>query len=202
MPAAAAGVPRREPLSRRRFSKLRFHWQGGAGATGMHCRLRCMRCRGVTARGARCARFTCYALPYCVQHLRAAGLRVGPSTIPGAGRGLFVAGSRGFARGQRIVPYLGELKSAARLDAEYGVDGTAPYALTVRSGSGWVLDAACARGAASLANSVHGTSGEPNAEVRVRAGGGQCGDEAWLVATERIPPGNEVLIDYGSEYEL
>ena len=52
--------------------------------------LTCRQCTFVKGDGHRCQRRTCKTLPYCWQHTSSQlGVKVGPSTIPGAGSGLF-----------------------------------------------------------------------------------------------------------------
>ena len=55
---------------------------------------------------------------WCFHHLKSQHLRVGPSRIPGAGKGLFAYGPNApggivFHAGQHIVPYDGEVLSLA-----------------------------------------------------------------------------------------
>ena len=50
----------------------------------------CEQCNALTKNGARCKRTVCIGLPYCFSHLASLKhLKIKPSTIPNAGKGLF-----------------------------------------------------------------------------------------------------------------
>ena len=58
--------------------------------TDFVCKLECCRCEGETKTGGRCRRRTKKQLPYCYEHARTMlHVDIRPSTIPGAGKGLF-----------------------------------------------------------------------------------------------------------------
>src|SRR6478609_1276980 len=64
----------------------------------------CVRCSAKTKSKKRCTRRTCVTAGKCWQHTAAEdGLRVKPSTIPGAGKGLFA--ERDFAPNRKIADY-------------------------------------------------------------------------------------------------
>jgi hypothetical protein len=180
------------------------------------CAMRCMRC---TARvgNRRCARKSCYTIPYCWQHLKSvAHLRVGRTTLkdPATGRrfpfrGLFACkasdpGGLVFRTNQRITPYVGEVLSEPELDARYG-DGLAPY--TERVGVGMqgdpdvYVDGACLRGVASLANDAIAdstcTTGKCETNAFFFSGDGNYPS---LRASKYIYDGDEIFVSYGDEY--
>src|SRR4051794_17971590 len=64
-----------------------------------------VRCKALTANGARCRRKTTKG-DMCTQHLGLReGLRIKPSTLPGAGMGLFA--TKPIPKGKKIVEYAG-----------------------------------------------------------------------------------------------
>lgn len=127
-------------------------------------------------------------------------LRIKPSTIPGAGRGLFAASkTRGpgevvFARGDRIIEYGGEHIIVAELNNRYPGTLTAPYGL--QEGA-HVEDGACNRGPGTLAN--HAPQREANARYSFARGNPQ---RMVLVATKPIRNGTEIRCNYGRGYSL
>lgn len=255
-----------------------FDWNDRA----YRCPLRCMQCTGRTYDGRRCSRFSCYALPYCHQHLTRRGLAIRRSTVPGVnGNGLFARhrgpdaeGRTVFEADRMIVPYVGKKMSQAAIDNRYKdpeADGEtgfrwerrrakgfdkedideedideeeeqeeeddseeeeqeeeeelAPYAYTVNARGKvyvvtaacadrrlsecprhtyhlprpYVVDAACVRGAASLANSPHNTALRANARFAMVQEEGKA-MRPWLVSTRRIKHGDEILVSYGPSY--
>lgn len=154
------------------------------------CDLSCQQCTATSVTtGLRCKKITCKSLPVCFIHLRTLyGLKIAPSTIRGAGDGLFAM--CGFEVGERICGYTGEFLSRRRIDDRYGNldDTTAPYAVVVEAG---VIDAACKRGIGAWVN-----EGEPNAELV------EYGNRVYVEALDYIEDGDEILIDYGDEYRL
>jgi hypothetical protein len=73
----------------------------------------CKRCIFIKANGQRCKRRTCVRKDFCWQHLRAEkGLDVRPSTLPGAGLGLFAY--KTFRPKEKVADYSGKLVSARK----------------------------------------------------------------------------------------
>lgn len=141
----------------------------------------------------------CIGLPYCWQHseikLR---LRIADSTIPNAGKGLFAhdpsaaKGKPVFRKGDIIVSYTGEKVSRKDFNRRYPGDITAAYALAHRNGTG--IDSACKRGIASLANA--GTQKTANSQYALLDG------KYYVECTRDIRHGQEILVDYGSDYRF
>jgi hypothetical protein len=79
-------------------------------------------CIAQDADGTECQNFTVHS-DVCAFHLsRDYGLRIGASTVSGAGLGLFA--TRDFAKGERVCQYKGKIVSRAAFEAEpslYGV---------------------------------------------------------------------------------
>jgi len=173
-------------------------------------RLECEFCGAATAKGTPCRRRVCIGLPYCVTHSRQLlHLTVKPSTVPHAGKGLFVdwpvnmrATRRRsarqqqnpvvFRRGDVIALYHAEKIDAATLQARYR-DYTAPYTLKIRTRpSPLFADGSIVRGLGTMAN--HDPHG--NAEFHLRQRNRQ--NEGVLKATRDLRHGDEILINYHS----
>ena len=156
------------------------------------------RCAANTNGGAQCAQRTAVA-HLCWNHLqRDMGVRVRPSSVEGAGRGLFAAWLGGLARGHRI-PYTGD-EITLRNDEAGG-----PYVLQTKRGAG--IDAA--RRNCGLGRWVNDPRGAVDEQGRPRQancefvlhtphGGGQ---RVAAVRTLRpILKGEELLVRYGENY--
>lgn len=165
--------------------------------------LKLVRCVGRTVANSRCSRMVRVGVPYCSMHLlHTRHLRIRPSTVSGAGLGLFAyhstlgAGEVVFKKNQRIVEYDGERLGYRELQQRYG-DFTAPYAIKLPDGS--YEDAAFRRGAGALVN--QGATGTINAVLAwyTDRAGKQC---ACVDALQDICNGSEILVDYGSAYSL
>ena len=118
------------------------------------------RCIGHCRNGRRCSRRSVIGCPYCYQHLKSdCHLRIKPSTIHNAGKGLFAEDSTQapnaiiFRRDDDIIEYIGETIDRAELNRRYH-HHTAPYALQVRGDNNnpLYIDAATIRGVGSLSN--------------------------------------------------
>lgn len=113
------------------------------------------------------------------------------------GKGLFVRKSfkKGFEKGDAIGEYVGERiledEYQARIE-EYIMDKTFNYFVGVTDGL--YIDAAKRGNWTRFVNNSH----EPNAQFEPLVVSGTW--RVYLVATERIRAGDEVTIDYGSEY--
>ncbi len=195
--------------------RFKMTWKTPDGCTEptgeFWCNLQCSQCTARTKSGRQCSKTTCIGTPYCWVHLRGERhLRIGPSLIPGAGKGLFVHSTRHqatgrpvFERGQVIVEYGGERVSEADTDRRYGRGDhvTAPYGHEIE-------DAACVRGVGSLAN---GATYDPrtrthtpavNAEYYLDDGVPLARQKTVLRALQDLHHGDEVIVDYGTAYSF
>ena len=143
--------------------------------------------------------------PYCWLHtLEVLHLRVLPSSIRGAGRGVFARQHASrvdpravlFRKGDWVAPYGGAERTQAQLDKLYKAHGTSEYAVCHRvrqAGTNRSLCQDAQRGAAiSIGGLVNHASGRlANVKLAAR------GDKIHLRATRDIRDGREVLMDYG-----
>lgn len=178
-----------------------FEYKSDSGQT-FSCDLVCERCTAELVNGRQCARTVCIGLPLCWQHLLSCrgygrGLKIKDSPI--AGKGLFAWSKIGgndvvFKGGDTIMVYEGERLTRAQLDQRYGKDDLAPYAVGLNRED---IDAACRRGAGSIANGAFTKQGA-NAKFDSRMEGGVR--VVRLRATKNIKHGQEVLVLYGDKY--
>jgi hypothetical protein len=102
-----------------------------------------------------------------------------------------------FRNGDVIVDYNGEPVSQAELDRRYDRNGTeysAPYGI-INYLTDQRYDGACRRGVGNLAN--HGRGHNKNADLTSLANG-----QVVLTATKNIVNGDEIIVDYGADYNL
>lgn len=178
----------------------RFSFKSTDGSVTFDCPLTCSRCIGTNVNGGQCSRKTCIGTPYCWMHLwKLKQVRIRPSTIPNAGKGIFAVHRPGtpppandivFRKGDTIIEYAGEKVTRQQIDARYG-DYTAPYGLGER---GKFEDGACVRGVGTMANSA--SRKNCNAEFRFQNG------RFVLKARKTIKTGAEILCDYGNAYVM
>ena len=148
-------------------------------------------CNDHTKAGHRCTRTTVLGSPFCYTHLLYnKNLRIKPSTLPNAGKGLYAMnGKQGneilFRIGDTICQYTGEVLTGAQVEERYG-DYTAPYTTHVRDDR--YLDAATIRGVASLANSW---ANHQNAQLWTH------GNNVSMKATKNIRNNQEIFCSYG-----
>jgi len=114
-----------------------------------------------------------------------------PSTIPGAGLGLFAL--KEFNNGDLVVPYKGEILTKEQMDERYG-DGLAPYALQINKNT--YVDSACERGTGSFINT---NPKKNNARFSVYSGRSGSPPAASVRAIRKIPAGAEIFVDYGPD---
>ena len=146
----------------------------------------CSQCTATTAKGTRCRKRTCRS-GLCWLHLkRDEGLRIKPSSVPGAGLGLFA--TEDFSRTDNIAPYTGEQLTRAAVEQRYG-DERGEYVLC-RDSKRCIDSRATNSSAARFANDSRGTDFRNNARFRALR----------LEATRRIRPGDEIFVAYGRDY--
>ena len=165
--------------------------------------LRGQRCIGHCRNGRRCSRRSVIGCPYCFQHLKSdRHLRIKPSTIHNAGKGLFAEDSTQapnaiiFRRNDNIIEYTGQNIDIDELNRRYH-HHTAPYALQVRGDNDPLyVDAATIRGVGSLSN--HRAGNHQNARFVVN----YQNNTARLRAIKNIRNGDEVFVNYGHQYRI
>lgn len=158
------------------------------------CKLETRQCEAQTKKGERCKRRTRQQLPYCYEHTRLIfGVEVRPSTIEGAGLGLFAL--QEFKKGDTIVPYEGEIISEAEFQRRYR-EHPSQYALVLKKHT--YVDGTCVRGVGSLINTgVRKKDNNANFSVSTKNG-----LRASVKATKTIHEGDEIFVDYGNKFFL
>ena len=170
-----------------------------------HARLDSSQCTATAANTAhRCRRRVVIGQDLCYSHLLSIKhLRIKPSNIPNAGKGLFCIDTKQpanaviYRKGDRIGEYIGERIDLDELNDRYG-NTTSPYAMKITNNE--FIDAATARGYASLANRAP-SANQANAEFP------NCNYRAiphriYLVAKKDIKNGDEILTSYGKSYRM
>lgn len=172
------------------------------------CQVESLQCTEHTKAGAQCRRRTVIGSPYCATHLKFNHhLTIKPSTIPGAGKGLFAINPLKtakpneiiFRQHERIVIYHGERITEEELLERYR-DKTGPYAVVVSNADvkekdREYEDGACTRCIGSIANTKTRYD-QCNARL------GKYQGEARLMAVKNIRNGQEIFCWYGEEYNL
>lgn len=162
------------------------------------------RCQHETRKGTRCKNRVSFGYPLCSVHNKLKyGVQIKPSTIPGAGKGLFA--TRTVPKGSWLCPYVGEQTTMSCIHKRYPGTMTAPY--TMQLPGGIAVDSALVRGIGSLANGKFNADktvsslGRHNCVARVRpVGDGIPGP--WLKTTKTIKGGREIFLWYGEKYAL
>jgi hypothetical protein len=165
-----------------------FSFYSGNEPRLFRCDLKNERCHFVR-NGHQCRRICYIGLPYCFQHLPVAmHVKIQTSTIPNAGKGLFV-----FRNNDTIGEYTGEVLSNIQLVQRYSLLHTAAY--SVYMDPHHFVDAACQRGAMSLINHFNNT----RANARFSITNTQP-KRVLVKAIKNIRQGQEILINYGGQY--
>jgi len=164
----------------------------------------------VTRKKTRCNKSACKDSEFCEVHLlKNDSVVIGKSRIPQGGLGLFAWTARDvgsqqrkdkkpplFTKNKYITAYGGRRTTPEKLSKWYDykndngekIETTAPYALTMNDGT--IRDAACKRRAGAYVNDYRGSGKRPNAELK----------DDGVYALKNIYKGDEILVDYGSEY--
>ena len=157
------------------------------------------RCSYIKHNDVQCKRKTVIGLPMCWTHTREVyHVRIKPSLIHGAGKGLFVdkpnteLGEVVFKKDDHIVPYSGELIDSDELESRYG-DYTAPYA--VEMNKSMYDDASVKRGIGSLIN--HKITKYTNCRFSISRQN-RCN----IIAEKNIKQGDELYVNYGRKYKF
>lgn len=124
-------------------------------------------------------------------------LRVGPSNIPHAGNGLFAYSKTPdellFRAGNRICRYNGEVITRAALEERFQHEST-PYSIALPGGM--AESAERHRGIGALANHS-GNIRAANARLSV-----SIQRRGQIIATKNIRAGQEILVNYGDDYDF
>ena len=175
-------------------------------AVVFQCNLNCGQCTGTTTAGTRCKRRVCIGTPFCFSHITPAlQLKVAPSTIPNAGKGVFAfnktkgANEIIFRKNDIICSYGGEFISKNELEERYG-EYTAPYGIEVNRNL--VQDGACTRSAGSLFNHKNRRT-DNNAEFYLSTQNiGPHPRQIKIRATRPIRNNQEIFVHYGNDYVM
>ena len=168
--------------------------------TNFSCQLVSHRCEATTRANMQCKRRAVIgSSPHlCWNHLlKLKHLRIAPSLMPNAGKGLFALdpsreeGFILFRPKQLIITYGGEQIDQRELNDRYG-EGTAPYAVEVSKRRGLYEDGACGRGVGANVNTF---TRHQNARLGIGQGGA-----TKLYATKVIRNGDEIYVSYGRGY--
>jgi hypothetical protein len=131
-------------------------------------------------------------------------LRIKPSTVQNAGKGLFAVNPSDktgdaivFRKDQDIIRYFGAPSTGQETYDRYG-DALAPYTVAINVNQGLYEDAACQRGVGSLAN--HATQRNSNARFKIKRATSTRPAVIMVTATKNIRNGHEIFINYGREY--
>jgi hypothetical protein len=147
-------------------------------------------CVSNTKKDVRCRKRTAHTGKCWIHLANQNNLRIKPSNIPAAGKGLFTW-KKPILRGKLISKYTGRKLSKKEVDQKYG-NSVAKYAICNKRGrcvdSTYTTDAA-----ARFVNDSRGTSFQNNAKIN--------GNQVFkLKATKKIPANNEIFTSYGREY--
>jgi hypothetical protein len=147
-------------------------------------------CVSNTLKEQRCRKRTAHTQKCWIHLAKQNNLRIKPSNIPNAGKGLF-AWKKSIPRDTLISKYTGRKTNKKELDKKYG-DRCADYAICNKRGrcvdSTYTTDAA-----ARFVNDSKGTSFQNNSKIK--------GNQIFrLKATRTIPANNEIFTSYGREY--
>jgi hypothetical protein len=152
-------------------------------------------CQFIKRNQQQCKNRCIIGFEYCHSHMKTVlGLKIAPSTIPEAGKGLFAM--KQFERDEKICDYHGELLTREEVHDRYtnpqtNRTYTAPY--TVAINNNYAVDSATERGIGSLANT---SAGHNNARLVVN----QRARTVSIKASRRIPIGQEIFVAYGPGY--
>ena len=160
-------------------------------------KLESIRCEAIKPNGEQCRNRTVIGQVFCSIHTKnKLKLQIKNSTIAMGGKGLFAYGRDRdiiFKPNKRICLYNGELIDEDELIERYA-DYTAPYGIQLNKGM--YEDAAIERGIGAMAN--HSRSQRKiNAKLSVTRG-----NRAQLMSIKNIKGGQEIFVDYGSDYDF
>ena len=149
----------------------------------------CPQCTGTTKAGGRCLRRTCKWAPFCAAHT---AYRVGPSSIDGAGRGAFAV--RDLKKGATIGSCI--IATAKQTELEYlneHPSGRVTHTAKIKNHFYTALGAG---------NRTHNQVGILNTASRGGRNNARLLASGRVVASRRIKQDGELLLAYGSSYNI
>lgn len=173
------------------------------------CPIACQQCTYLRPpNNARCRNRVCFGSPLCWQHNKITyGVKARPSTIQGAGKGLFATRQFHPQNNPWICPMICEDLPFNCVDHQrYPGATVAPYA--ERRNQHRIVDCACSRGIGSQANARFYANGnirplsQHNAITRLRPTGPGGQTQIWLKATRIIHEDQEIFMHYGNQFSL
>lgn len=170
---------------------------------------KCDRCKAVKRDGERCKIRTCTTGPYCWLHTKSLShLRVKPSYIPAAGKGLYTLKARN--GGELVGDYTGDILNTYELNRRYPGDTLGEYVITgprKRYRHKWVKTYIDARDTNAGNMRYINTCDAPVGQKRV------CRNNVESVTTKKaveirvcpgvfIGPNSELYMSYGDQYDI
>lgn len=142
-------------------------------------------------KNGRCKRTTVVTHPYCGYHTKTVlGFIVAPSQIKMAGLGLYT--TKEIKKGAIVCEYKGEKLTTDQYNRRYAKDDYGAYGMAAKRNL--VLDARkTSSGIARYICDYTGSGKKPNVEYQGSK------DIVEVVALRKILPGEELLVDYGSD---
>lgn len=152
-----------------------------------------LQCKSDTIKKKRCKKRTAHTSQCWIHLAKEKNLRVKPSTVNNAGKGLFTY-KQAIQRGEKIDAFTGEKTNQAKLDRKYGVYSTAEYALC-RGPNNCIDSYLTTHGAPRFANDARGSKYKNNSRISFSKN-----KNFNLKSTKRIKPHQEILTNYGDSY--
>ena len=159
--------------------------------------LKKIKCKGITKKGLSCKTETYFGIPYCWRHIKDFNLTIKKSNI--AGKGLFAYSKVKnivFKKEDVIVQCMCPKISLYESNRRYGEEGTGPYLTNVGNDREKLKDCAGYRDIFSMANTSH----DPKI-INAYAAADE-NDKLFLFASKNIKNGEEIIWDYGDEYNI
>ena len=145
-------------------------------------------------KGKRCKTICTLTHPYCEEHTESElSLRVGQSTVPFAGLGLFTL--KKIKKGDVALLYEGEKLTVDQYNKRYDKSGHGEYGMTL--GKKHVIDARkTSSGLGRFVCDFTGSENKANVEYLDNEG------VIEIVAKKKIKAGEELLVDYGDDMRI
>ena len=159
---------------------------------GTHSVRDVLQCKSNTKKKKRCRKRTAHTSKCWIHLANEDNLRIKPSNIKNAGKGLF-SWKKPFKRNQFINEYTGEKTTLKKLNNKYGKNIVAQYSICDGPKKCW--DAyKTTDGPPRFANDARGTKNKNNSCFRVK------NKKITLESTKSIKPNQEIYADYGGDY--